>query len=102
MNIKKLVIDITKDRIKVAINGEEVSGIQKLDLTINSEPSPEATGIIKAWKKVGSSDMLKLGEMTNQYTSCFGPYITPLTNNLNLETEAISILEDPTGEFADD
>jgi len=102
MNIKKLVIDITKDRIKVAINGEEVSGIQKLDLTINSEPEPTATGIIKAWKKSGSTDLLKLSEMANQYTSCFGPYITPFTNNLNLETEAISILEDPTGEFSDD
>ena len=76
MNIKKLVIDITNNKLIVSVNGVSIGGIQNLDLNISAKEGTSVKGAIEYWKKEDSDGPSKLEDLKSDLSSCFGPYAT--------------------------
>ena len=103
MDAKKLVIDITKKRAYITVDDTTISGIQKLQLTIDAgNPEHPVSGTVKYWKKRGETDPMDLDTIKSNMSSCFGPYSVSFDmNNYEQVSAALDIIEDPLGEYDD-
>lgn len=101
MEAKRLAIDITKKRILVTADDNLLSGIQKMDISIDaSKPNNPASVTIKYWKKNESSDPMNMEDVKTGMSSCTGPYSVPFdANKYTLVQSVVEILEDPLGEY---
>ena len=103
MDAKKLVIDITKKRAYITVDDTTISGIQKLQLTIDAgNPDHPVSGTVKYWRKRGETDPMDLDTIRSNMSSCFGPYSVNFDmNNYEQVSAALDIIEDPLGEYDD-
>lgn len=103
MDAKKLVIDITKKRAYITVDDTTISGIQKLQLTIDAgNPDHPVSGTVKYWRKRGETDPMDLDTVRSNMSSCFGPYSVNFDmNNYEQVSAALDIIEDPLGEYDD-
>lgn len=103
MEAKKLVIDITKKRIFITANDDVLSGIQKMDISIDaSKVNNPVTVAVRYWRKKNSDNPMELENIKTDMSSCFGVYSVPFdANNYELVQDVVGITEDPLGEYDD-
>lgn len=89
MDVRKMLIEITADAVIVHINDEQIGMVQRLDLTVDAEPSTTVNAVLKYWRRIGESEPVKAEELVTGYTGTFGAYVTPFTNRLELAEEPI-------------
>ncbi len=89
MDVQKLIIEITEDKVTVSIDDEVIGGLQELNLKLDSEGASTAVADIKLWKKIGDTSPLKKADLLEQYESAFGIYVTPYTNQVELVEEEV-------------
>jgi len=92
MEVKKFVIEATVEGIKVYADDVVLGLIQHVDLTVDAEPQPTFSAVVKLWKKIGDSDPVSRDSLVDKYTGTTGAYVTPFTNKLELVTEPIILV----------
>ncbi len=103
MEAKKLVIDITKKRIYITADNDVLSGIQKMDISIDASNVNNPVSVaVRYWRKKSSDNPMELESVRTDMSSCFGVYSVPFdANNYELVQDVVGISEDPLGEFDD-
>ena len=94
MDVKKMVIEITKEGTTIFIDDEAIGCVQRLDLTIDAEPQTTVTAVLKLWKTIGDPEPIKIADLVQAYSGTFGAYVTPFTNKVELVTEPIVLIDE--------
>lgn len=94
MDVHSLAVEMTTGGTRVSINGDLIGGVQRMTIVIDAEKSPNPSVSISYWSKIGSSAAPMLAsDLVKEYAGTFGAYVTPFTNNLELVSDSIYLVD---------
>ena len=93
MDVHSLSVDMTTEGARVSINGDLIGGVQRMTIVIDAEKDPIPSISIAYWSKVGTASPMLASDLVKEYAGTFGAYVTPFTNNLELVSDSIRLVE---------